>query len=173
MGRGQDEGFPVIPAEFPCEVVYYHFSMKTGTNLGRAGSPLPAARPHNDCGAHGVTRPTNVPIPTGNWYQHGRPSKGLLSRITQAQDPQLKIPGLYTCTPIEGGRTGKTKPPKKLGQKDILLPHIGPSPTRSRSNHAECVACGGVKFRCADDATRASPCPDPRKQAWKARAPRC
>jgi len=42
--------------------------MTTGTNLGRAGSPLPAVRPHNDCGAHGVTRPTNVPIPTGNWY---------------------------------------------------------------------------------------------------------
>ncbi|MGD0207703.1 MAG: hypothetical protein ABSC89_08885 [Verrucomicrobiota bacterium] len=42
--------------------------MTTGTNLGRAGSPLPAARPHNDCGADGVARPTHVPIPTGNWY---------------------------------------------------------------------------------------------------------
>jgi hypothetical protein len=73
--------------------ILYHFSMTTGTNLGRAGSPsafaarqsaaparrwLPAARPHNDCGAHGlsrrskakaeVTRPAHVPIPTGNWY---------------------------------------------------------------------------------------------------------
>jgi hypothetical protein len=43
--------------------------MTTGTNLGRAGSPLPAALPHNDCGTHGVTRPTHVPIPTGNWYK--------------------------------------------------------------------------------------------------------
>jgi len=24
-----------------------------------------AVRPHNDCGAHGVMRPTNVPIPVG------------------------------------------------------------------------------------------------------------
>ena len=29
-----------------------------GTNLGRAGSPLPAARPHENSGAHRVTRPT-------------------------------------------------------------------------------------------------------------------
>jgi hypothetical protein len=42
--------------------------MTIGTNLGRAGSPLPAAYPHNDCGAHGVTRPTHVPISNGNWY---------------------------------------------------------------------------------------------------------
>ncbi|MGA2180578.1 MAG: hypothetical protein ABSH15_13460 [Verrucomicrobiota bacterium] len=42
--------------------------MTTGTSLGRADSPLPAVRPHNDCGAHGVTRPTNVPIVSGNWY---------------------------------------------------------------------------------------------------------
>jgi|ERR1017187_4114863 hypothetical protein len=35
------------------------FLNETGTNLGRAGSPLPAARPHNVCGAHGVTRPTH------------------------------------------------------------------------------------------------------------------
>ena len=28
---------------------------------GRAGSPLPAVHPHNGCGAHGATRPTNVP----------------------------------------------------------------------------------------------------------------
>jgi hypothetical protein len=42
--------------------------MKTGTNPGRAGSPLPAAHPHNNCGAHGVARPANVPITTGNWY---------------------------------------------------------------------------------------------------------
>ena len=40
----------------------YQFPETIGTNLGRAGSPLPAARPDNDCGAHGVTRPTNVPI---------------------------------------------------------------------------------------------------------------
>jgi hypothetical protein len=43
--------------------------MTTGTNLGRAGS-LPTARPHNDGGAHGVTRPTHVPIPTGKWYEN-------------------------------------------------------------------------------------------------------
>jgi hypothetical protein len=30
------------------------------TNLGRAGSPLPAVHLRNGCGAHGVTRPTNV-----------------------------------------------------------------------------------------------------------------
>src|ERR1017187_6391589 len=35
---------------------------------GRAGSPLPAARPNAIHGAHGVTRPTNVPIPFGKWY---------------------------------------------------------------------------------------------------------
>src|ERR1039458_1238942 len=43
----------------------YQIPETIGTNLGRAGSPLLAARPHNDCGAHGVTRPTHVPIPTG------------------------------------------------------------------------------------------------------------
>jgi hypothetical protein len=52
--------------------------MTTGTNLGRASNPLPAARPHNDCSAHGlsrhnhataeVTRPTIVPIPSENEY---------------------------------------------------------------------------------------------------------
>ncbi len=42
--------------------------MTTLTNFGRAGSPLPAAHPHNDGGAHGVTRPTHVPIPAGNWF---------------------------------------------------------------------------------------------------------
>ena len=36
--------------------------------MGRAGSPLPAARPYNGCGAHGVTRPTHVPISAGKWY---------------------------------------------------------------------------------------------------------
>ncbi|MGD0261696.1 MAG: hypothetical protein ABSD29_18040 [Verrucomicrobiota bacterium] len=46
--------------------------MKTGTNLGRAGSPLPAARPHDVCGAHGVTRPANVPTYNGNWYYVSR-----------------------------------------------------------------------------------------------------
>jgi len=42
--------------------------MTTGTNLGRAGSllaihrsPLPAAHQPDNCGAHGVTRPTNAP----------------------------------------------------------------------------------------------------------------
>ena len=46
----------------------YQFPETIGTNLGRAGSPLPAARPDNDCGAHGVTRPTNVPIIIGERY---------------------------------------------------------------------------------------------------------
>ena len=27
-----------------------------------------AFQQYNDSGAHGVTRPTNVPIPTANWY---------------------------------------------------------------------------------------------------------
>ena len=52
--------------------------MTTRTNLGRAGSllaiyrsPLPAARSFANRGAHGVTRPTNVPISTGNWYNIG------------------------------------------------------------------------------------------------------
>ncbi|MGO8837717.1 MAG: nitrous oxide-stimulated promoter family protein [Limisphaerales bacterium] len=40
--------------------------MPTGTNLGRAGGPLAAARPDNDSGAHGVTRPAHGPIPTGS-----------------------------------------------------------------------------------------------------------
>jgi hypothetical protein len=52
--------------------------MTTGTNLGRAGSPLPAARPFANHGAHGlsrhshataeVTRRTTAPISAGNWY---------------------------------------------------------------------------------------------------------
>jgi hypothetical protein len=42
--------------------------MTTGTNPGKAASPPPAARPYNDCDAHGVTRPANVPIPAGNKY---------------------------------------------------------------------------------------------------------
>jgi len=59
--------------------------MTIGTSLVRAGSllaihrsPLPAARPHNNCGAHGlsrrskvkaeVARPTHVPIIIGKWY---------------------------------------------------------------------------------------------------------
>ena len=45
--------------------------MTTGTNLGRAGSPLPAARPFANHGAHGVTRPTNAPISTASWYNMG------------------------------------------------------------------------------------------------------
>ena len=52
--------------------------MTTRTNLGRAGSllaiyrsPLPAARSFANRGAHGVTRPANVPISTGNWYNIG------------------------------------------------------------------------------------------------------
>ena len=46
--------------------------MKTRTNLGRAGSPLPAARLHKDCGAHGVTRPTQTPaLRSIIWLLHG------------------------------------------------------------------------------------------------------
>jgi hypothetical protein len=38
---------------------------------------------------------------------------------------------------------------KNLGQKDVLLPQIDPSPTRSRPNYAECVAVwrGGIQMR--------------------------
>ncbi|MFZ0826604.1 MAG: alpha/beta hydrolase [Verrucomicrobiia bacterium] len=35
--------------------------MITRTNPGRAGSPLPAARPRKDCGAPGMTRPARAP----------------------------------------------------------------------------------------------------------------
>ena len=69
--------------------------MTTGTNLGRAGSllsihrsPLPAVRPHNDCGAHGVTRPTNVPIPTGNWYN---PASVLAGRRAVVSRPAVSV----------------------------------------------------------------------------------
>jgi len=37
--------------------------MTTGIHLGRAGSPLPAGRPHAGCGAHGVARPTQLSLP--------------------------------------------------------------------------------------------------------------
>jgi len=53
----------------------------TGTHFGRAGSPLHAARPHNDSGAHGVTRPTNVPISAGNciaFRPHSAHEKGMI-----------------------------------------------------------------------------------------------
>jgi hypothetical protein len=36
------------------------FSVTTKTILGRAGNPLPAARPYGDYGAHGVRRPTHA-----------------------------------------------------------------------------------------------------------------
>jgi hypothetical protein len=39
--------------------------MAIETTLGRAGSPLPAAHPFANCGAHGVTRPTHLLILTG------------------------------------------------------------------------------------------------------------
>src|ERR1039458_9057978 len=42
--------------------------MTTGTNPGRVGSPLPAVRPHDRCGAHGVARPTNMLNPAGKKY---------------------------------------------------------------------------------------------------------
>jgi hypothetical protein len=39
--------------------------MAVETNLGRAGSPLPAVHPFANRGAHGVTRPTHLLILTG------------------------------------------------------------------------------------------------------------
>jgi hypothetical protein len=76
----------------------YHFSMTTGTNLGRAGSPLPAARPHNDCGAHGVTRPTHVPIPTGNWYY--TPPIHLRSSQTALREVRLRESKMFFAAEI-------------------------------------------------------------------------
>jgi hypothetical protein len=37
-----------------------YFNAKTRKREGRAGSPLPAAHPHANNGAHGVTRPTKT-----------------------------------------------------------------------------------------------------------------
>ena len=45
------------------ETVRQGFWAENQTVLGRAGSPLPAVRPHNDGGAHGVTRPTQNRVP--------------------------------------------------------------------------------------------------------------
>jgi len=36
------------------------FNAKVPSRKGRAGSPLPAARPHTNDGAHGVARPTKT-----------------------------------------------------------------------------------------------------------------
>jgi hypothetical protein len=37
-----------------------NFNAKAPRRKGRAGSPLPAARPHANDGVHGVTRPTKT-----------------------------------------------------------------------------------------------------------------
>jgi hypothetical protein len=56
--------------------------MTTGGSAGRAGSPLPADRPQNDCGTHGVTRPTHMPTSSRNWHDTRPP---LLLNISASQ----------------------------------------------------------------------------------------
>jgi len=64
-------GGQLSAADFPEASGRWMKDIISGLGGGRAGSPLPAVRPNTSDGAHGVTRPTDVPVIVFSLGTHG------------------------------------------------------------------------------------------------------